>query len=78
MLRASLVFPVFVVFFNMRFDTAFTALVSSATLMGYAHAEEAEAVPDAASAVAKPTFTVCLPIFHCPTQLLLNSCNFPN
>ncbi|KAJ6014473.1 Calnexin [Penicillium herquei] len=41
----------------MRFDTAFTALVSSATLMGYAHAEEAEAVPNAAADIEKPTFT---------------------
>ncbi|KAJ5564661.1 Calnexin [Penicillium frequentans] len=41
----------------MRFDTAFTALVSSATLMGVAHAEEAEAVPNAAANIEKPTFT---------------------
>ncbi|KAJ5638005.1 Calnexin [Penicillium lividum] len=41
----------------MRFDTAFTALVSSATLMGVAHAEEAEAVPNAAVSIEKPTFT---------------------
>ncbi|KAJ5679568.1 Calnexin [Penicillium macrosclerotiorum] len=41
----------------MRFNAAFTALVSSATLMGYAHAEEAEAAPDAAAAIEKPTFT---------------------
>ncbi|KAJ5168160.1 Calnexin [Penicillium canariense] len=41
----------------MRFNTAVTALVSSATLLGYAHAEEAEAVPNAAAAVEKPTFT---------------------
>jgi hypothetical protein len=27
--------------------------------MGYAHAEEAEAVPDATTAIEKPTFTVC-------------------
>ena len=43
---------------NMRFNAAFTALVSSASLMGYAHAEEAEAAPDATSAIEKPTFTV--------------------
>jgi len=43
----------------MRFNTAVTALATSATLMGYAHAEEAEAVPDAtSSAIEKPTFTV--------------------
>ncbi|KAJ5082730.1 Calnexin [Penicillium argentinense] len=41
----------------MRFDAAFTALVSSASLMGYAHAEEAEAAPDAAAAIDRPTFT---------------------
>ncbi|KAJ6090099.1 Calnexin [Penicillium sp. IBT 16267x] len=41
----------------MRFDTAFTALVSSATLMGVAHAEKAEAVPNAAASIEKPTFT---------------------
>lgn len=46
----------------MRFDAAFTALVSSASLMGYAHAEEAEAAAaaDATSAIERPTFTVCL------------------
>jgi calnexin len=43
----------------MRFDAAFTALVSSASLMGYAHAEEAEAAADASSAIERPTFTVC-------------------
>ena len=43
---------------KMRFDTAFTALVSSATFMGYAHAEEAEAAADATVAIEKPTFTV--------------------
>lgn len=42
----------------MRFNTAVTALATSATLMGYAHAEEAEVVPDAATAIEKPTFTV--------------------
>lgn len=48
----------------MRFNAAFTALVSSATLMGVAHAEEPEAQPDVASVasvladIAKPTFTV--------------------
>ncbi|OQE24463.1 hypothetical protein PENSTE_c007G01393 [Penicillium steckii] len=43
----------------MRFDAAFTALVSSASLMGYAHAEEAEAAAaaDATSAIERPTFT---------------------
>lgn len=45
----------------MRFDTAFTALVSSATFMGYAHAEEAEAAADATVAIEKPTFTVSSP-----------------
>lgn len=43
----------------MRFNTAVTALATSATLMGYAHAEEVEAVPDATTAIEKPTFTVC-------------------
>ena len=43
----------------MRFNAAFTALVSSASLMGcYAQAEEPEAAPDAA-AIDRPTFTVC-------------------
>ena len=42
----------------MRFNTAVTALATSATLMGYAHAEEAEAIPDATTAIEKPTFTV--------------------
>lgn len=42
----------------MRFNAAFTALVSSATLMGYAYAEEPEANPDATIAIEKPTFTV--------------------
>ncbi|RMJ24940.1 Calnexin [Aspergillus sp. HF37] len=43
----------------MRFNTAFTsALVSSATLLGYAHAEEAEKAPDSTTSLAeKPTFT---------------------
>ncbi|OJJ82078.1 calnexin [Aspergillus glaucus CBS 516.65] len=42
----------------MRFNTAFTsALVSSASLMGYAHAEEAENKPDSSSVAEKPTFT---------------------
>ncbi|KAH8427960.1 calnexin [Aspergillus melleus] len=42
----------------MRINAAFTsALVSSATLMGYAHAEEAEKPADATSVVEKPTFT---------------------
>lgn len=43
----------------MRFNAAFTALVSSASLMGYAVAEEPEANPDATLAIEKPTFTVC-------------------
>lgn len=42
----------------MRFNAAFTALVSSASFMGYALAEEAEAVPDVAAAIERPTFTV--------------------
>lgn len=42
----------------MRFNAAFTALVSSASLMGYAYAEEPEANPDATLAIEKPTFTV--------------------
>lgn len=43
----------------MRFNTAFTsALVSSATLMGYAYAEEAEKQADSSSVAEKPTFTV--------------------
>ncbi|KAL4913374.1 Calreticulin family-domain-containing protein [Aspergillus aurantiobrunneus] len=42
----------------MRFNTALTsALVSSASLMGYAHATEDESTPDAASVVERPTFT---------------------
>ncbi|GES60936.1 calnexin precursor [Aspergillus terreus] len=43
----------------MRINAAFTsALVSSATLMGYAHAEEADTQPDATTSLAeKPTFT---------------------
>ncbi|KAI9932866.1 hypothetical protein ASPWEDRAFT_33846 [Aspergillus wentii DTO 134E9] len=42
----------------MRFNTAFTsALVSSATLMGYAHAEETEKAPESVSVAEKPTFT---------------------
>ncbi|KAL2002714.1 hypothetical protein VTN02DRAFT_6145 [Thermoascus thermophilus] len=43
----------------MRFNAALaSALVSSATLMGYAHAEEMEPVADATTSVAeKPTFT---------------------
>jgi calnexin len=45
----------------MRFNPAFTsALVSSATLLGYAHAEEAEKAADSTTSLAeKPTFTVC-------------------
>lgn len=47
----------------MRFNAAVaSALVSSATLMGYAHAEEAEKNPDATSVVEKPTFTVGYPL----------------
>ena len=43
----------------MRFNAAFTsALVSSASLMGYVHAEEPEQAPDATSLAEKPTFTV--------------------
>jgi len=46
----------------MRFDAAaFTALVSSASLMGYAYAEEPETNADASSAIARPTFTVRYP-----------------
>ncbi|KAE8148295.1 Calreticulin family-domain-containing protein [Aspergillus avenaceus] len=42
----------------MRFNAAVTsALVSSATLMGYAHAEEAEQKADSTSVVEKPAFT---------------------
>lgn len=48
----------------MRFNTAFTsALVSSATLMGYAHAEETEKKPDSSSVAEKPTFTVCWELY---------------
>lgn len=44
----------------MRFNTALTsALVSSASIMGYAHAEEAENKPDSSSVAEKPIFTVC-------------------
>lgn len=47
----------------MRFDAAaFTALVSSASLMGYVYAEEPEINSDA-TAIERPTFTV-----RCPTQ----------
>jgi hypothetical protein len=50
----------------MRFNAAITgALVSSATLMGQAHAEETEKKADATSLVEKPTFTVSsVPLFH--------------
>ncbi|EPS33667.1 Calnexin [Penicillium oxalicum] len=41
----------------MRFNTAVTALATSATLMGYAHAEEVEVKPDSTTAIEKPTFT---------------------
>lgn len=45
----------------MRVNAALTsALVSSATLMGYAHAEDAEPKADASSVAEKPTFTVCV------------------
>lgn len=51
----------------MRFNTAFTsALVSSASLMGYAHAEEAENKPDSSSVAEKPTFTVCWKLYLSP------------
>lgn len=45
----------------MRLNAALaSALFSSATLMGYVQAEEAEAAPDATTAVIeRPTFTVC-------------------
>jgi hypothetical protein len=50
-------FWLFVVSDNMRFNTAFTtALVSSASLMGYAHAEEETADT---TVIEKPVFTVC-------------------
>ena len=54
----------------MRFNAAFaSALVSSASLMGYAHAEEAEKQPDVSSVVEKPTFTVsCASIVPPPQQ----------
>lgn len=43
----------------MRFNTALTsALVSSASLMGYAHAEEETADT---TVIDRPTFTVCIP-----------------
>ncbi|KAA8644556.1 hypothetical protein EYZ11_001446 [Aspergillus tanneri] len=42
----------------MRINATFTsALVSSAALVGYAYAEQAEAQPDVTSSVEKPTFT---------------------
>jgi calnexin len=44
----------------MRLNTALTsALVSSASLMGYAHAAEDETNPEA-SVIERPTFTVSL------------------
>lgn len=52
----------------MRFNAALTsALVSSATLLGYAHAEESGETPDSTSSlVERPAFTVCctLPSLH--------------
>lgn len=46
----------------MRFNAALaSAVVSSATLLGYVHAEETKAAPDATtSVIEKPTFTVRL------------------
>ncbi|GKZ38641.1 hypothetical protein AbraIFM66950_010975, partial [Aspergillus brasiliensis] len=42
----------------MRFNAALTsALVSSASIMGYAHAEETEKKPETTSLAEKPTFT---------------------
>jgi hypothetical protein len=58
----------------MRFDAAFTALVSSASLMGYAYAEEPEIKPDAASAIERPTFTVRYPIPQFPPLTFLIVC----
>lgn len=58
----------------MRFNAAITgALVSSATLMGQAHAEETEKKADATSLVEKPTFTVSniLSIQYSPPSLLV-------
>lgn len=52
----------------MRFNAAFaSALVSSASLMGYAHAEEAEKQPEVSSVAEKPTFTVCCASIVLPT-----------
>lgn len=44
----------------MRFNAALaSAVISYATLLGYAHAEETQAAPDATtSVIEKPTFTV--------------------
>lgn len=57
----------------MRLNAAFTsALVSSATLMGYAHAEEAEQKPDVSSVAEKPTFTVC-PVNFVPLSSLVSA-----
>lgn len=55
----------------MRFNAALaSALVSSATLMGYAHAEETEPVADATTSVAeKPTFTVCSAVYYPSSRL---------
>lgn len=56
-LCAPLSFLLFVVY-NMRFNTALTsALVSSASLMGYAHAEEETADT---TVIDRPAFTVCI------------------
>lgn len=45
----------------MRFNAALTsALVSSASIMGYAHAEETEKKPETTSLAEKPTFTVSI------------------
>lgn len=45
----------------MRLNAALaSAIFSSATLLGYVHADESEAAPDATSTgIARPTFTVC-------------------
>lgn len=49
-----------IVFLTMRFNAALaSALVSSAGLMGYVHAEDEVPAPDTtSSAVERPTFTV--------------------
>ena len=63
----------------MRFNAAFASvLVSSASLLGYVHAEEAEAEAPSSSAAApaeKPTFTVChCVIFSIPYLIILTTC----